>query len=75
MADLATLTARLDALRASRATGVLTVRLASDGVEQMTTFKSDAEMASAIAALESEIAAASGMRPVRNIIVRNAGGW
>ena len=75
MIDVETLTARLEQLRASRASGVLSVRHVTDGVDQSTTFKSDKEMASAIAALESEIAATSGHRPVRTVIVRNSGGW
>lgn len=75
MTDLATLQSRLDALRASRATGVLSVRHVTDGVEQQVTYKSDSDMASAAAALEAEIASASGTRPVRTIVVRNSGGW
>jgi hypothetical protein len=54
--DLETLDAQLDQLRTARATGVS--RVVVDGIE--TTFKTDAEMATAEAALVNRIAALTG---------------
>jgi hypothetical protein len=58
MADLATLQTRLDALCEARASGVLTVEV--DG--QRITYRSDPELAAAIADIERRIAAAQGRR-------------
>ncbi|BBF94913.1 phage head-tail joining protein [Blastochloris tepida] len=58
MATLAELQARLDALRALRARGIRRVSYQGQEVE----FRSDAEMASAIADLERQVAALSGRR-------------
>jgi len=64
--------AELEALRALRATGVLSARTA-DG--RMITYRSDDELARAIAALEVEVAhAAAVVRPrVVRVIARS--GW
>jgi hypothetical protein len=59
--DLQTL---LDALTRARASGVLTVR-DSDGSE--ITYKTDAQMAAAIAALNAQIADAGRPQPVNTI--------
>lgn len=67
MADVATLQARLDALEASRATGELSVEYAGRSV----TYKSDAQMAAAIADLKRQIAASQSPGPVR--VVRVSG--
>jgi hypothetical protein len=58
VATLAELQARLDALRALRARGIRRVSYQGQEVE----FRSDAEMASAIADLERQVAALSGRR-------------
>lgn len=58
MADLATLTARLEALQDTRASGVLT--LDYDG--RRVTYRSDPELAAAIADLERRIGALRGTR-------------
>lgn len=63
MADAAELQARLDALRACRATGALIVRTA-DG--RSVTYRSDKELAAAIADLEKQIA---GGTPVTTVLV------
>ena len=53
-----------DSLIGARATGVLTFR---DQNGEMVTYKSDREMASALSALDREIAALSGARPTHTI--------
>lgn len=63
MATLAELQTRLDNLRANRAEGV---REIVDGSHRVV-FRDDAEMASAIADLERQIASASGSPPVRMV--------
>ena len=63
------LQAQLASLKAARAQGINSI-----SIEGYTTvFRSDAEMRTAIASLESEIAAASGVPPVRNVNVRSKG--
>lgn len=62
MADLATLQEQLDTLRTNRARGVQTLSIGMETV----TFKSDAQMAEAIADLEQRIAAQAG-QPVRMV--------
>ncbi len=56
MADLATLKARLETLRAQRAKGIRRARFGEDEVE----FRHDNEMRDAIADLEAQIARAEG---------------
>ncbi|PTV93496.1 hypothetical protein C8J27_1159 [Rhodobacter aestuarii] len=63
MADLETLQQQLDTLRAYRAKGTQTTTL---GNGESVTFKSDAQMAEAIADLEQRIASLSG-RQVRMV--------
>lgn len=58
MADLATLQKQLDDLRANRTRGVQTLTTGNETV----IFKTDAQMAEAIADLEQRIAAQSGQR-------------
>ena len=71
--DLVEIQARLDALRASRSTGVLEVSFRNGENEQRVRYKTDAEMAAAIADLENQIGGTSGNRPPRSIIIRNSG--
>ncbi len=63
MAALADLQQRLEALRALRAGGEHEVHFGDERV----VYRSDAELASAIADLERQIAAASGAQPVRMV--------
>ena len=58
MADLTTLTAWRDKLEENRAKGLLTVESDGDRV----TYKSDADMAAALASLNAQIAQLSGTR-------------
>jgi hypothetical protein len=67
MADLETLLADLEELKEARRTGVLKIRFDEREVQ----FRSDAEIAAAISAIETEI---SGPAP-RNVIVRSTKGW
>ena len=53
-----------DSLVEARATGVMTFR---DQNGEIVTYKSDREMASALAAVDREIAALSGTRPAHTI--------
>lgn len=69
MADLAELTARLEALRKARANGVRRVKHG----DRETEYRGDAELAAAITDLERQVAAAS-RPPVRTIqITMNKG--
>lgn len=58
MAELAQLTARLEALRAARASGVRKLKHADREIE----YRSDSEIASAIADLERQVAALTAPR-------------
>jgi hypothetical protein len=71
MATLAALQADLDKLKRARRSGVLRLRLD----ERDVWYKSDAEMANAIAALENEIGALTGSNEPRTIAVRSEKGW
>ena len=64
----------LAALKAARYGGVRKVRFHSAGEERETEFKSDAEMASAILAIERDIALLSDTQ-TRTLIVRSFKGW
>ena len=50
------------ALVAARSTGALRTTYRSGGTERTTEYKSDRDMASALAAIDAEIAAATGQR-------------
>lgn len=72
MATLTELQAQLEQLKRARNTGVLQIRKGDDS----TTFRSMKEMNEAIAALEGEIAAASGSgRRVRMVRFNDRSGW
>jgi hypothetical protein len=71
MSDLATLQTQLAALKRTRASGVATLRKDDRGIE----YRSDAELATQIAALESEIAGLTGQSKPRTIAVRSNKGW
>jgi hypothetical protein len=72
MADVAELIARRDALKAARLNGLREVR---DSSGEGVTYKSDAEMASALAAVEREISALQGRSPIKTIIFRTSKGF
>ncbi|MFG1344368.1 hypothetical protein V5F59_05705 [Xanthobacter autotrophicus DSM 431] len=55
MADLTELQARWEALQEARASGVLRVVTQTAGVRKEVQFRSDAELASAIAAVEAQM--------------------
>ena len=69
MADLASLRVQLEALKASRRSGVTRTRFG----EREVSYRTDNEMRDAIAALEAEIAALDGSPVVRSINIRNKG--
>lgn len=73
MADLATLQAELEALKSARRGGEHSVKYEGPKGSREVVFKSDKEMAAAIAATEAEIAALTGSPVVRTINVRNKG--
>lgn len=62
MATLEELQDRRAALVAARSSGVLRTTFRDGGTERTTQFKSDSEMAAAIAAIDREIAALQGSR-------------
>jgi hypothetical protein len=70
MTDLASMQAQLDALKKARASGTSSVSIANGMTVE---YKSDKEMAQAIASLENEIAAAQGTAQIRNVVVRSKG--
>lgn len=72
MADLATLQAELEALKAARRSGEQRIRYKGPNGEEEVEFKSDNEMAAAIAATEADIAALTAP-VVRTINVRSKG--
>lgn len=68
MATLTQLRRQLDDLKAARATGARAIEFQGRRVE----YKSDSEMAAAIAALEAEI---DGKPRMKNFVVRSTKGW
>jgi hypothetical protein len=74
--DPVALAADLARLRQARASGVLESEFSSaNGVSRRVKFRSDAELAAAIADIEGRLAPATGQTPIRSIIVRNSSGW
>jgi hypothetical protein len=71
MAMLAHLTAARDALRLARLNGLREVR---DETGVTLQYKSDSEMAAALAAVERQIAALQGQRPPKAILFRTTKG-
>lgn len=69
MADAAELAARLEALRKARASGVRKVKHGEREME----YRSDAELAAAIADLERQVAAASQVRAKTIVFTMNKG--
>lgn len=73
--DVDQLRANLSALKAARYGGVRKVRFMNGGEERETEFKTDAEMAAAIRALELDIATLEGTTGTRTVVVRSTKGW
>lgn len=71
MTHVLELQARLEALREIRASGVREAAFGNDRV----VYRTDAELAAAIADLERRIAAATAMRPVRTVLVSTSKGF
>lgn len=71
MVDLATLLAQRDALKAARYAGTLSVEYADKKV----TYRSDRELANALAAITKEINAASGVSVPRVIRIASSKGF
>lgn len=65
MATIPELQAMRAALVAARSTGALRTTFREGGTERTVEYKSDSEMAAAIAAIDREISTASGIRPRR----------
>lgn len=72
MADLATLQTELEALKAARRSAELRVRYQGPNGSREVEYRSDKELAAAIAATEAEIAGLASP-PVRTINVRSKG--
>jgi hypothetical protein len=73
MADLATLQTELDALKAARRGAELRIKYQGPNGMREVEYKSDSELAAAIAATESEIAALSNPTAPRIIYPRYKG--
>jgi uncharacterized protein YcbX len=73
--DVADLNAQLVALQSARWSGTLSVSYLANGVTRTIQYKSDAQMAAAIADLERRIDELQGVGRVRNIVVRGRRGW
>jgi hypothetical protein len=73
MRTAATVLAELDALRSARASGALEIRTGLDVLR----YRSDAELAAAISALESELEQAQGTARSRTVVIRGLAnkGW
>lgn len=71
MADVAALTIRLEALKAARDTGALSVRHG----DTSTTFRSLSEINKIIADLENQIALATNSTRIRTIRFNTPDGW
>ena len=71
MADLATLQAQLESLRKARRSGVSSLGYG----DKRTEFRDDQGLQAAIAAVEAEIAAATGTLKPRIVVVRSTKGW
>lgn len=65
MATVSELQEMRAALVAARATGAMRTTFKSGGTERTTEYRSDKEMAAALAAIDSEIASLSGRQRVR----------
>jgi hypothetical protein len=73
MADLATLQAQLEALKAARGSAELRVRYKGPNGEEEVEYRSTKDLVAAIAATEADIAALSNSSPVRIIYPRYKG--
>jgi len=71
MVDLAELKQRRDDLRRTRADGVARAKFGDDEIE----YRSDSEIAAALASLDREIAALEGRQSVQTINFRSKRGW
>jgi hypothetical protein len=75
MIDVAELQSKLDALQRSRYAGTRRIVYLANGVSREIEYKSDQEMARAIAALETQIAEVQGTPKSKNLVVRAIKGW
>jgi len=73
--DVADLKAQLVALQSARWSGTLSVSYQANGITRTVSYKTDAQMASAIADLEQRIRILEGRNLPRNIAVRGRSGW
>jgi hypothetical protein len=73
--EVADLKAQLVALQSARWSGTLGVSYQANGITRTVGYKTDAQMASAIADLEQRIRILEGSRLPRNIAVRGRRGW
>jgi hypothetical protein len=73
--DVADLRAQLVALQSARWSGTLSVSYQANGITRTVGYKTDEQMASAIADLEQRIRILEGSHLPRNIAVRGRRGW
>jgi hypothetical protein len=73
--DVADLRAQLVALQSARWSGTLSVSYQANGITRTVGYKTNEQMASAIADLEQRIRILEGRNLPRNIAVRGRSGW
>jgi hypothetical protein len=73
--DVADLKAQLVALQSAGWSGTLSVSYQANGITRTVQYKTDAQMAAAIADLEQRIRILEGRSLPRNIAVRGRRGW
>ena len=75
MATAEELRADLETLKAARRSGARIITFGHGPSSRTVEYRSDAQLAAAIAAAEQELANATGARPVRGFVVRGEKGW
>lgn len=75
MADLTELRARRESLLKARASGLARVSIKSPHSEETIEYRSDSEIAAALASIEREIAGLEGREGVQIVNFRSKRGW
>lgn len=75
MATVAELQEQLAELKTARRTGARVITFGAGPSSRTVEYRSDAELAAAIADLETELAHATGEKPIRGFVVRSSKGW
>lgn len=75
MTSIDELRLEIGALKKARRSGARRVLYGSGASQREVEYRSDRELAAAIAAAEAELARATGARPVMAVLVRSTKGW